>query len=153
MKRESRAPLIFAIVLLLLPALYVGSYLALVLPEGVVHDTADPAVRVHGYYRLGGPTDLLYAPLESVDRKLRPNAWIDPIPGVSRYYHRSWGKWVSSLEQGQESPRKSGGGNELRTKRQPQIGRNFADSFLDHAPSTFTHTGFRESGDNGLARC
>jgi hypothetical protein len=34
MKRESRARLIVAIVLLLLPVLYVGSYLALVVPNG-----------------------------------------------------------------------------------------------------------------------
>ncbi|WP_254507835.1 hypothetical protein [Anatilimnocola floriformis] len=32
MKRESRAPLIVAVVLVLLPVLYVGSYLALVEP-------------------------------------------------------------------------------------------------------------------------
>jgi hypothetical protein len=32
---QSRAPLIIAIALLLLPVLYVGSYLALVVPEGV----------------------------------------------------------------------------------------------------------------------
>jgi hypothetical protein len=32
---QSRAPLIIAIVLLLLPVLYVGSYLALVVPEGI----------------------------------------------------------------------------------------------------------------------
>jgi hypothetical protein len=40
MKRDSRAPLIVAIVLLLLPVLYVGSYFALVVPGGIPERTA-----------------------------------------------------------------------------------------------------------------
>ncbi len=41
MKRDSRTPLIVAIALLLLPVLYVGSYLALVVPEGIWNDSGD----------------------------------------------------------------------------------------------------------------
>ena len=39
--KKSVAPLIVAIVLLLLPVLYVGSYLALVVPGGIPERTAN----------------------------------------------------------------------------------------------------------------
>ncbi|WP_425617885.1 hypothetical protein NA78x_001575 [Anatilimnocola sp. NA78] len=39
---RSAAPLIVAIVLLLLPVLYVGSYLAVVVPQGMPVDLANP---------------------------------------------------------------------------------------------------------------
>ena len=77
---NNRAPLIFAIVLLLLPVLYVGSYLALVVP-------GDPWIR-ESYgnqtppvlYRLGGDrAEWFYCPLEQIDRKVRPCAWDNPL--------------------------------------------------------------------------
>jgi hypothetical protein len=88
MKRDSRAPLIVAIVLLLLPLLYVGSYLAMVVPSG------DGGIRIPGlagdeYYRFGGERAAWYFwPLEQIDRKVRPGAWesleIETIPLNSR---------------------------------------------------------------------
>ena len=90
MKRESRAPLIVAIVLLLLPVLYVGSYLALVLPGNIV---VDPGGSIHltllDTNGLGVPVfgrrenyrfadslcSVLFWPLEQIDRKVRPAAW------------------------------------------------------------------------------
>ena len=75
MKRESRAPLIVAIVLLLLPVLYVGSYLALVNPNGFAFATDQNRIRT-SYYRLGGElSEWVYMPLETIDRFLRPGRW------------------------------------------------------------------------------
>jgi hypothetical protein len=84
----NRAPLITAIVLLLLPALYVGSYLALVVPKGATYEFVpmDPKLLVGVsevgftlrkiHYRTGsGLAERLYWPLEQIDRKLRPGAW------------------------------------------------------------------------------
>ncbi|WP_254509811.1 hypothetical protein [Anatilimnocola floriformis] len=84
MKRESRAPLIVAIVLLVLPVLYVGSYLALVVPGGF-----SPVTPIKGskkiafqnpceiaHFRCGvHRAALFFWPLEQIDRKLRPGAW------------------------------------------------------------------------------
>jgi hypothetical protein len=81
MKRDSCAPLIVAIVLLLLPVLYVGSYLALVTPQGrAVFDPADQVFRIN-HYRVGKAKWLpvFYWPLESIDVKMRPGAWKDPL--------------------------------------------------------------------------
>jgi hypothetical protein len=81
MTRESRAPLIVAIVLLALPVLYVGSYLALVVPEG--HFRNDPLREglydkwVH-YRVMPGQAGRFFWPLEQIDRKLRPEAWVMP---------------------------------------------------------------------------
>ncbi len=78
MKRESRAPLIVAIVLLLLPVLYVGSYLALVVPGGVKRPipTGVTARLSWDRYRIGGNWSvIIFWPLEQIDRKLRPGAW------------------------------------------------------------------------------
>lgn len=79
MKRDSRAPLIVAIVLLLLPVLYVGSYFALVVPNP--DDYRWFAVSL-GYvaeeqnYRIASSTlSKVFWPLEQIDRKLRPRAW------------------------------------------------------------------------------
>ncbi|QDU26346.1 hypothetical protein ETAA8_14240 [Anatilimnocola aggregata] len=68
----NRAPLIVAIVLLLVPVLYVGSYFALVVPRGI-----------HGYkaifeehYRWQNKLcSRVFWPLEQIDRKLRPESW------------------------------------------------------------------------------
>lgn len=77
MKRESRAPFIvaLAIVLLLLPILYVGSYMMLVSPE--------PDLFVFypgGWYRISGyriqsRITVVYWPVEQIDRRIRPDVW------------------------------------------------------------------------------
>jgi hypothetical protein len=75
----NRAPLIVAIVLLLLPVLYVGSYLAMVVPEGIVTKRErvfgpGPAVMTTGIdcYRFGNDyAKRFYWPLEKIDRRLR----------------------------------------------------------------------------------
>ncbi|WP_254508836.1 hypothetical protein [Anatilimnocola floriformis] len=81
MKRESRVPLIVAIVLLLLPVLYLGSYLALVKPgpddfrSYAVSLTPSPGF-YDTNYRFANPLlSRVYWPLEKIDRKLRPGAW------------------------------------------------------------------------------
>jgi hypothetical protein len=83
---QSRAPLIVAIALLLLPVLYAGSYLALVEPEGVYHvcmSGNSSARSLMGHYRFYSPiTDKVFWPLEQVDRKVRPGAWDAPEPDV-----------------------------------------------------------------------
>ena len=77
----NRAPLIAAFVLLLLPVLYVGSYLALVVPEGRVAWISSPTgfsykVPVISHYRAGYVwPQRIFWPLEQSDRKLRPEAW------------------------------------------------------------------------------
>jgi hypothetical protein len=79
--KKHAAPLIVAIVLLLLPVLYVGSYLALVVPRARLSGrlnissanlTADP----WEHYRLPGRVcGCIFWPLEQIDRKVRPKAW------------------------------------------------------------------------------
>jgi hypothetical protein len=76
MKRHA-APIIAAI-LLLLPVLYVGSYLALVVPGGyAMPDSRRPGVyNVWVYYRWLPPRGgAAFWPLEQIDRKVRPRAW------------------------------------------------------------------------------
>ncbi|WP_425613636.1 hypothetical protein NA78x_003471 [Anatilimnocola sp. NA78] len=79
MKRDARAPLIVAIVLLLLPVLYVGSYLALVEPGGVRFTKVVSVgsqyriVVIYETYRYGGNwADRIFWPAEQIDRKVRP---------------------------------------------------------------------------------
>ena len=76
----NRTPLILAIALLLLPVLYVGSYFALVVPEGkwtageMGHVSA--AAYYHAHYRvLPKLSAQVFWPLEQIDRKVRPGAW------------------------------------------------------------------------------
>jgi hypothetical protein len=83
---HSRGPLFIAIVLLLLPVLYVGSYLALVVPRGVA---TQPNLRRSSFtiawrrYRLGGQaSEFLFWPLEQIDRKLRPGTLVLDLPPV-----------------------------------------------------------------------
>ncbi len=81
MKRHA-APA-FATLLLLLPVLYVGSYLALVVPSGIPRELG--VVFVHGHYMRNMTSDFyrfanahsakFFWPLEQIDRKLRPAAW------------------------------------------------------------------------------
>ncbi len=78
MKRDSRAPLIIGIVLLLLPVLYLGSYLVLVTPKGYWL-SVPRADGLHGfpvhYWRIDPRAGVVFWPLEQIDRKLRPEAW------------------------------------------------------------------------------
>ncbi|QDU30809.1 hypothetical protein ETAA8_59580 [Anatilimnocola aggregata] len=73
----NRAPLIVAIVLLLLPLLYVVSYVAIVQPYHrsvwIVKGTLEME---YVHYRWGGAyAAKVFWPLEQIDRKLRPNRW------------------------------------------------------------------------------
>ena len=80
-KPRSFAPIIAA-VLLLLPLLYVGSYLAMVVPKGIVVSAPTNAgyfvyhYRGHGEFgeRTAWPARLFW-PLEQIDRRLRPQDW------------------------------------------------------------------------------
>ena len=85
---QSRAPLIVAIVLLVLPVLYVGSYLALVVPGGRVIFYAVGPNTSRGElvrYRWGDewPRQIFW-PLEKIDRKLRPKAWTPDLDFLFR---------------------------------------------------------------------
>lgn len=77
---QSRAPLIIAILLLLLPV-YVASYLAIVIPGGeiiVPRSATLPFLHsgVTRKYKLGGSvSETIFYPLEQIDRTLRPGAW------------------------------------------------------------------------------
>ena len=80
MERQlSSAPLIVAIVLLLLMA-YVGSYFALVVPHGVgLVQVAPREYTVRGPlepYRMGGRfSEVIFWPIERLDRRIRQSAW------------------------------------------------------------------------------
>lgn len=61
---------IFAAVLLLLPSVYVGSYLALVRPVQRHHGY------VYQYPRIGsGRGKAIFWPLQQIDGKFRPDSW------------------------------------------------------------------------------
>jgi hypothetical protein len=68
-KRSNLMPLMVALLLLTLPILYLGTYLALIDPGfGKVHP-----------YRLGsGYSSAVFWPLEQLDRRIRPDAWRNP---------------------------------------------------------------------------
>lgn len=70
-----------ALILLLLLATYVSSYLVLAVPAKVVvwKSASSPDYRV-GHYRYGSGygAEQFYWPLEQVDRKVRPAAWKPP---------------------------------------------------------------------------
>lgn len=73
----SRAPLIAAVVLLLLPVSYFGSYFALVLPSGFYARRGSQPYRCHYRLDLKG-AERIYWPVERIDRRLRPAAWENP---------------------------------------------------------------------------
>lgn len=73
MKRNA-APIIAA-VLLLLPVVYVGSYLALVNPQPLPRKSYSWGQRNYGYRIDGLQVARFYWPLEQIDRKVRPGAW------------------------------------------------------------------------------
>lgn len=80
MKRHA-APVLAAI-LLLLPLLYVVSYLALVQPPTAVTVTGGGNIAIHvvADYRFGvEPARGLFWPLEQIDRTVRPGAWITEL--------------------------------------------------------------------------
>jgi hypothetical protein len=70
---NNRAPLAVAIVLLLLPVLYVGSYLALVTPDKILFVETKNGTYFTSY-RVRGVGQFFY-PLKQIDRKLRPRVW------------------------------------------------------------------------------
>jgi hypothetical protein len=72
--RSGAGPLVLAIGLLLLPLLYVGSYLSLVQPTGRrIYDRSGMRV---ASYRIDNPMPgKIYWPLERIDRKVRPKDW------------------------------------------------------------------------------
>jgi hypothetical protein len=88
----NRAPLIVAIVLLLLPVMYVGSYLALVWPDAERYEQAGGIIPLVPCYRYGcdGWGWEVYWPLERIDRAIRPEAWRTARP--------PWGKWKHDSE-------------------------------------------------------
>ncbi|QDU30822.1 hypothetical protein ETAA8_59710 [Anatilimnocola aggregata] len=72
---RSAAP-IFAAILLLVPVIYVGSYLALVNPPG----SPVPYGSGTDCYRAGKQWSArIFWPLEQMDRKARPGAWRDEL--------------------------------------------------------------------------
>jgi hypothetical protein len=76
--KNSRAPLIAAIVLLLLPVLYVGSYLALRNPRYaiLVEVPARRPMKIVADYRFVGQQGrTFFWPLEQIDRQVRPKTW------------------------------------------------------------------------------
>lgn len=92
MKKDSRAPLLIVVMVLLLPVIYLASYLSLSAPaigghtiigglnhkETYLHMCAD--------YRWGGETTVrIYWPLEQLDRLVRPGAWEQKIVHPRRH--------------------------------------------------------------------
>jgi hypothetical protein len=78
-KLHASAGPITAATLLILPVLYLASYLALVKPVGTMQLWSGYV----DHYRVGGRyAAAFYYPLEQIDRKLRPGAWQDNVPLV-----------------------------------------------------------------------
>jgi hypothetical protein len=76
----SRPAPIIAAVLLLLPVLYVGSYLALVVPERGGRLRGGSGLFYRHPYRAGGArSSAAFWPLEQIDRRLRPGVWEPPM--------------------------------------------------------------------------
>ena len=80
----NRTPLFLAIVLLLLPVLYVGSYLAL-----MDHQPLAPFTRIRAAnFRIGGEAaHYFYLPLIWIDSKVRPDFW---------WNEHEWQTWKQS---------------------------------------------------------
>lgn len=82
-KPRSIGPIAVA-ALLLLPVIYVGSYLALVSPfrqiapygTVVTEEGKTTTLMMDIHYRVGGRwANALFWPLEQIDRRMRPHAW------------------------------------------------------------------------------
>ena len=85
MDDDRKSPLwIVVVMLVLVPILYVGSYLAMVLPSGILVPVADQRGSYDiRHYRLGGDyAEAIYWPLEQLDRRVRPHSWRERI-----FYH------------------------------------------------------------------
>lgn len=96
---RSSTPALIAVLLLLLPVVYGGSYLALVVPGGifirdeegrygVLFDRREGFVycRIARYRAGSSICKRLYWPLEQLDRKLRPWAWESQEPDYVEFF-------------------------------------------------------------------
>jgi hypothetical protein len=86
MYNSHRSAPIIAAVLLLLPVLYMGSYLALALPGGRVVVPGGPqllSVYASNYRADGQWPWRIFWPLEQIDRQLRPGEWEFVPDGVT----------------------------------------------------------------------
>ena len=85
MDDDRKSPLwVVVVMLVLVPILYVGSYLAIVLLSAIlVPVTGQRGSYDIRHYRLGGDyAEAIYWPLEQLDRRVRPHSWHGPI-----FYH------------------------------------------------------------------
>jgi len=73
MKSTTRTPVIVA-VLLLLALLYIGSYFALVTPHRLWGMHGNSSYRIEA----AGSPEIIFWPIEQLDRRLRPAAWKHP---------------------------------------------------------------------------
>jgi hypothetical protein len=87
---NNRAPLIVVILLLLLPLVYLGCYLALVVPQGtmivttrVIRGNLIRTGAIESYLAGGRGAEVFFWPVEQIDRKLRPVMW-------KRFVIRTW---------------------------------------------------------------
>ena len=72
---------IAALVLLLLPCAYVASYFALVTSDELGFKTGyGPWSRPASYFIGGRGAIAFFAPMNQLDRQLRPEYWEDPVP-------------------------------------------------------------------------
>jgi hypothetical protein len=80
-RHRSSAVGLFVAMLLLVPVVYVGSYLALVRPFAVmIPDRRTSGSYELRHYRYGGDwSEAVFWPLEQADRWIRPTAWREPI--------------------------------------------------------------------------
>jgi hypothetical protein len=78
-QHRSTALPVTVVVLVLLAALYVGSYLLLVWPDAMRYHLLDSRWEVFPKYRYGTESwaNWVYWPLEQIDRKLRPDEWYE----------------------------------------------------------------------------
>ena len=75
MRAMNRIPLILAIALLLLPVLYVGSYLALLTPLRCAVFGQVGKIDFDNYRICPRECSYIFWPLEQIDRKVRPAKW------------------------------------------------------------------------------
>jgi hypothetical protein len=97
MKRDSRTPLVAAIVLLLLPMLYEGSYFALVVPQGWAKQLPQegPTTFTWKNYRVGSAGSevlfgIVYWPLEKIDHSMRPSVWNSALKAEHKRLDAEW---------------------------------------------------------------
>jgi hypothetical protein len=69
-------------VLAALPVIYIAAYLALLETSSrlpVSDRDSTTFVRIHSYRAGGDAAEWLFAPLNAIDRRLRPRFWIDEV--------------------------------------------------------------------------